>query len=103
MTTPSITRASQTRNAYVSCQKEVSICAEKFTADLQLESTSDNKSKIHRKFNDCVRPHIQNVYDVAWEENKEKSNISILPPEALNGFSVGKNFLTSSRTLNISF
>ena len=34
---------------------------------------------------------------VSWEENKEKSNISILPPEALNGFSIGKNLRTSMR------
>ncbi len=46
----------------------------------------------------------------SWQENKEISNLSILPPEALNGFSIGKNLNTSMRinylfnkTISLSF
>ena len=47
-----------------------------------------------------------------WQENREKSNMKILPPEALNGLTVGKNinvntrinyFINSDMSLSISF
>ena len=35
--------------------------------------------------------------NISWQENKEKSNIRILPPEALNGLTIGKNINASTR------
>ena len=32
-----------------------------------------------------------------WQENRERSNMKILPPEALNGFTVGKNINVNTR------
>ena len=32
-----------------------------------------------------------------WQENREKSNIKILPPEALNGLTIGKNINVNTR------
>ena len=35
--------------------------------------------------------------NVAWQRNKEDSGINILPPEALNGLTIGENININSR------
>ena len=35
--------------------------------------------------------------NIAWQKNKEKSDITVLPPEALNGLTIGENININSR------